>query len=185
MGTRADFYVGQDEEAEWLGSLAWDGYPDGISESGILAAGKEKEFRTLVEKYLRGRDDGTLPEMGWPWPWEDSRTTDFSYAFSEGKVSAAVYGHGWFDPLTQVDGEGEDPYETLPQVPFPNMAARKRVTFGSRSGLTMIGSAGLVDRHEIDEVETEARLIDQAVETTIDPGPLTRRSGLAETDPSG
>jgi hypothetical protein len=29
MGTRADFYVGRGETAEWLGSIAWDGNPGG------------------------------------------------------------------------------------------------------------------------------------------------------------
>lgn len=30
MGTRADFYVGKGPNAEWLGSTAMDGYPEGI-----------------------------------------------------------------------------------------------------------------------------------------------------------
>ena len=30
MGTRADFYIGRGATAEWIGSIAWDGYPDGI-----------------------------------------------------------------------------------------------------------------------------------------------------------
>jgi len=30
MGTRADFYVGIGPEAEWVGSIAYDGYPDGV-----------------------------------------------------------------------------------------------------------------------------------------------------------
>jgi hypothetical protein len=30
MGTRADFYIGRGTEAEWLGSVAWDGYPGGV-----------------------------------------------------------------------------------------------------------------------------------------------------------
>ena len=30
MGTRADFYIGKGTDAEWLGSIAWNGYPDGI-----------------------------------------------------------------------------------------------------------------------------------------------------------
>ena len=32
MGTRADFYVGRGESAEWLGSVAWDGNPRGIDD---------------------------------------------------------------------------------------------------------------------------------------------------------
>ena len=27
MGTRADFYVGRGDAAEWIGSIAYDGYP--------------------------------------------------------------------------------------------------------------------------------------------------------------
>jgi hypothetical protein len=34
MGTRADFYVGRGETAEYLGSIAWDGYPDGLMRVG-------------------------------------------------------------------------------------------------------------------------------------------------------
>lgn len=30
MGTRADFYVGTGANAEWLGSIAYDGHPDTI-----------------------------------------------------------------------------------------------------------------------------------------------------------
>lgn len=37
MGTRADFYVKRTDHLLWLGSIAWDGYPDGIDESVIGA----------------------------------------------------------------------------------------------------------------------------------------------------
>ncbi len=29
MGTRADFYTGRGQTAQWLGSIAWGGYPVG------------------------------------------------------------------------------------------------------------------------------------------------------------
>lgn len=32
MSTRADFYVGRGAEAEWIGSISWDGYPDGVDD---------------------------------------------------------------------------------------------------------------------------------------------------------
>jgi hypothetical protein len=32
MGTRADFYIGCGRDSEWIGSIAWDGYPDGLSD---------------------------------------------------------------------------------------------------------------------------------------------------------
>ena len=69
MGTRADFYVGRGQKAEWLGSIAWDGYPDGLSDIPVLSAQTEVAFRAAVRDMLASRKDGTTPEMGWPWPW--------------------------------------------------------------------------------------------------------------------
>ena len=31
MGTRADLYIGRGTDAEWIGSVAWDGYPSGLA----------------------------------------------------------------------------------------------------------------------------------------------------------
>lgn len=42
MGTRADFYVRKDSQMEYLGSIAWDGYPSGIDEA-VLRSTDEKE----------------------------------------------------------------------------------------------------------------------------------------------
>jgi hypothetical protein len=127
MGTRADFYVGRGRDAEWLGSIAWDGYPDAMT-GNLLQATTPGMFRTEVAAFLAERDDATTPEMGWPWPWEDSNLTDYAYAFDDGKVWATG-GPGWFDPL---DMEPENEGRT---VEFPDMSARKAVTMGKRSGL--------------------------------------------------
>lgn len=108
MGTRADFYVGRGPQAVWLGSTAWDGYPDGITPKGekkviegigtidtqgvwpggrsVLHAETEAEFRELLEVYFAGRNDVTRPDRGWPWPWRDSHLTDYAYAFDDGQV---------------------------------------------------------------------------------------------------
>lgn len=42
MGTRADFYVGRGPEAEYLGSIAWDGHPEGMP-SELLRSSAEPE----------------------------------------------------------------------------------------------------------------------------------------------
>ena len=63
MGTRADFYVGRGENAEWLGSIAWDGYPERIPNT-ILAQHNEAVYRLEVGLFLGDRNDATLPEMG-------------------------------------------------------------------------------------------------------------------------
>lgn len=133
MGTRADFYVGRGKNAEWLGSIAWDGYPDGI-DSLLLRCRSEEAWRTLVAEYIAGRDDGTKPEDGWPWPWKDSATTDYAYAFDEGRVWASAFGTAWFkadEPEPEVERSGDG-------VTFPDMSARKNVQMGSkRSGVVV------------------------------------------------
>lgn len=118
MGTRADFYVGTGESAEWLGSVAWDG--DDWEESpdcALMRATTEDEFRAAVADIAADRDDWTRPEDGWPWPWEDSGTTDCTYYFEAGAVSC---------------DERDD---------WPDMSERQNVTFGKRSGVIVIGGS--------------------------------------------
>jgi hypothetical protein len=132
MGTRADFYVGRGEKAEWLGSIAWDGYPGGIDPK-LLKSESEEDYRYRVKEFLK-REDGTLPEDGWPWPWEDSRTTDYAYAFDEGKVWASCFGNKWFNPLKK-----EPEHKDVKEAEFPNMKAIQKVTLGKRSGVIVLG----------------------------------------------
>lgn len=155
MGTRADFYVGRGLSAEWLGSIAWDGYPDGIPDQ-IRRATDEAVFRAEVAAFLQREESATKPEDGWPWPWEDSRTTDYAYAFDSGEVFASCFGHPWFNaargepPEPPEPGDDDDSlvvgelltagtHPAVAKVEFPDMSARRRVTFGKRSGLIVIG----------------------------------------------
>jgi hypothetical protein len=87
MGTRADFYVGTGKEAEWLGSVAFDGYEwaEGLPNE-IASAKTGEDFRDLVAAMLASRDDATTPAQGWPWPWKTSRLTDYVYYFDGEKV---------------------------------------------------------------------------------------------------
>ena len=119
--TRADFYVGRGPKAEWLGSIAADGYPQGIPKE-LLASSDERQFRSEVRKFMAGRGDSTRPKDGWPWPWEDSKTTDYAYAFENGKVAISNFGR-WNDKKA---------------IGFPNMKAVQKVTFGPRSGVTVL-----------------------------------------------
>lgn len=134
MGTRADFYVGRGEQAEWLGSYPWDGYPQGI-EPALLDATTEESFRAAVAEMLTD-EDATRPEHGWPWPWNNSATTDYAYAFDDGKVWASCFGSSWFDPKTEPE---DDELERKSAV-FPDMSARKNATLGPRSGLIVMKS---------------------------------------------
>lgn len=164
MGTRADFYIGRGESAEWLGSIAWDGYPEGITPEDVpevvrtpiqtlklprhkswpegqhlFDATTREQFVERLELFFLDRDDVTRPAQGWPWPWEDSGTTDFAYAFDDGRVWTSPFGHGWFDPREPLPDEAP-----TQKVAFPNMKERSRVVMsGSRSGLIVVTSAGV------------------------------------------
>jgi hypothetical protein len=142
MGTRADFYVGRGPRAEWIGSIAWDGYPPGIQPAGaewlpgqhLFEAETEAEYRLRVAHFFEDRTDVTLPEQGWPWPWDNSETTDYAYAFDDGRVWAHCC--CWFDP--QGDAPGED-HACPRDGDFPDMSERKNVTLGPRSGVMVFG----------------------------------------------
>jgi len=153
MGTRADFYIGIDKNAKWLGSIAWDGYPEGIDEA-VLQATTEDEFLVALVNFAEGRNDWTKPEMGWPWPWDDSNTTDYAYGFSGGEVLSNCFGHGWQTPddrtakqetyqaWEDADYEGEEPEDGPFSFPtdFPDMTDIQSVTLGARSGIILLGS---------------------------------------------
>jgi hypothetical protein len=146
MGTRADFYVGKGKDAEWIGSIAWDGYRDGIP-GYIRKAKTEKNFRKAVDVFLSKRDDATRPNQGWPWPWNDSGTTDCSYWFFDGQCWD-VYpkiggGKAAYTPcreeMPKDDLEQEQWAKDRENVEFPDMSHKKNTVFeGQRSGLIVV-----------------------------------------------
>lgn len=146
MGTRADFYVGKGKDAEWLGSIAWDGDPNGTpGEYGLLSATDESYYRSEVARMLDSESDTTKPERGWPWPWNDSHTSDYGYAFFDGAVwySVGYPVDRWWRYLDgQPPSEEQDDYKPkmmqLERCEFPDMSARKNVRFDSSSGLVII-----------------------------------------------
>lgn len=140
MGTRADFYIKKADENEliWLASIAWDGYPDGI-DNPILEAKNQTQFVAELQKMLSDREDVTLPKDGWPWPWDNSNTTDYAYCLHEGKVYANCFGNGWFDPLVDPK-EDEDP-EIIWEHKYPDMKEIKNVRYDKGSGIILIGRA--------------------------------------------
>lgn len=156
MGTRADFYVGLNENMEWIGSFAWDGHHDTVMDRypEMVNAGDEATFRTEVEKLLKGRDDGTLPEQGWPWPWEDSGTTDVTYAFHDSSVWATGFGDRFRKIIDIAEQEEKvksiDDYDVVEkmdeafwkegiEVKFPNMKHLKNTARpgSQRSGVML------------------------------------------------
>lgn len=141
MGTRADFYLGRGEKAQWLGSIAWDGYPEGAPKE-IVDARDERKFVLGVETLLQDESSATTPDQGWPWPWDDSRTTDFAYAWDNG-VWISCFGCEWSSPERWKETLGEGLKDKV--AVFPNMKALKNVTFGKRSGLIVIQGGRIKD----------------------------------------
>lgn len=132
MGTRADFYIGRGQDAEWLGSVAWDGY-EWNGSCALMQATAPDKFRAAVAEIAAERDDFTAPAEGWPWPWSDSTTTDYSYVLHEGKVTVYSFGH------ELKPGEDSEDEQEGPRVDwFPDMSARKNVQWGAKSGLIVL-----------------------------------------------
>lgn len=140
MGTRADFYAGRGAGARWLGSVAWSGTVEGLAGKpggqAILDATTEAEFCAAVEQHIRSRADGTLPEQSWPWPWDDSGSTESVFAFDAGAVffiapmPCREAGVGRW-----VDVRSPHAPRDLEPLAFPDMSALTNFATDERSGL--------------------------------------------------
>ncbi len=105
----------------------------------------EDSWRTWVSEYLAGRNDATLPEQGWPWPWEDSRTTDYAYAWDDG-VWVSSCGRPWRTSEQALDPEYDDgDSPKMGADAFPNMKHVQNVTMGKRSGAIFLTLGGPVE----------------------------------------
>ncbi len=103
MGTRADFYIGRGVQAEWIGSIAWDGHPDTVmgkrkdrgEPNKFGRSDTEAKFRKRFLRYVADLEDAAVPPAPWPWPWADSRMTDYVYAFDDGGVWVTDHDNAW------------------------------------------------------------------------------------------
>ncbi len=100
-----------------------------------MADRDEEQWRQCISDELGRRDDATKPDEGWPWPWDDSQTTDYAYAFDGGKVWGSCFGHAWFeiDRSSERYGEPDSDLEDG-KVVFPDMSERKNVRYDNASG---------------------------------------------------
>ena len=161
MGTRSDFYVMNKKKALiWVGSYGWDGDPEGVPKDMSLdKIDSEEDFKKKVIEYLEEHDGYISGKNGWPWPWEDSGTTDYYYFFYEGDVwCGGIYvGEGtytlklrdYMDNLKEFD-DGEDCEEQVEkkaekisfkgEYSLPDMSKIQDVDFGRSSGVMVFGS---------------------------------------------
>ncbi len=130
MGTRAQFFIGNPQDIEgreWLGTVAWDGYPNGDCGDAVRGSKTADEFRAGVAKIAKEREDFGDPDRNsFPFPWRDDLfRTDVTFAFFDGEVKATYY-HAGFRPLEFFYGEdggeyGDDHQDELPSnVPAPS-----------------------------------------------------------------
>ena len=126
MGSKADFYRGQGDDAVWIGSVVKDGYPD-IIPAEILIQVNEVMFEELVVDFLQKRKPNSyIASAGdrWPWLWENSQMTDYVYAFFNSKVHVGHYGQV-MDPIKIVQGDDIITAQISPTpLDLPNMASR-------------------------------------------------------------
>jgi hypothetical protein len=119
MGTRADFYIGRGPAAYWIGSIAYDGHPGGAPKP-LQGVTDETAFFVAVRTILSDESWGvTWARDGWPWPWKNSNTTDYAYAFDEGRVWGTCFGRGWW-PMEQ---EPEDKEDVPKNIQWPSVDA--------------------------------------------------------------
>lgn len=109
MGTRAQFFVGNPEDVEnrrWLGTTAWDGYPDGWI-APLAKVMSEEGFVNAVKDLAGSRDDFCDPaKHGFPFPWTDDLfLTDYTYAWFDGRVMMTCYHRGWVELRAYLNGD--------------------------------------------------------------------------------
>lgn len=125
MGTRASFFIGNPSDTvnrDWLGCIAWDGYPSGDCKA-LAGATSPEDFIARVESICRTRDDYCDPtKHSFPFPWSDDLyLTDYTYAFFDGRVQVTCYHAGWRDMAEDMsDAWRDDAANELPSnVPAP------------------------------------------------------------------
>ncbi|MFI5593669.1 hypothetical protein ACIA5G_52205 [Amycolatopsis sp. NPDC051758] len=123
MSSYTDFYVGRGENAEWIGSLQGECYPDNFLAVAprrlALTTTKALTFRAAVTDTLDVWEDEGLGrayrrESGWPWLWCSSHNSSWVITFDPAAEAVFVTVGGgvrWhrIDPLDPRFPEGDDP----------------------------------------------------------------------------
>lgn len=89
MSSRADFYIKNGEELEWQGSIAWGGNEKSIP-SSILQSSSDVEFSEALQRFLSSKTDSIIPPAKWPWVWNSSKLTEYSYILIPEKGSVFI-----------------------------------------------------------------------------------------------
>lgn len=151
MGTRCDFYVmDESKKLEWVGSYGWDGNPSGVPKDiNFDKIDREDNFIYNVKTFLKEHEGYIVGKDGWPWPWDNSCTTDYTYIFYKGKIYVSNYGsklieyNDYLKYEEDIDDENEEVLSKIIislDIKFPDMSKIKNVDLGKSSGTMVFGS---------------------------------------------
>lgn len=124
MSSKADFYCGN----EWIGSVSKNGDIWSIPYEIIMQISKELYIEEVI-KFIESKN-GILDE--WPWDWEDSRMTNYTYIFDTNnyKVYFCIEGGRLYDPVKIKQGYGLcDSLAEIDQFKFPKMITEETKKF--------------------------------------------------------
>ena len=123
MGTKADFYIGL-HRPRWIGSVHAAGEPWNIP-CIILIQNNKPLYEEHVVDFITSMD-GVVKSMGeeWPWQWETSQLTEYSYYFSNRHRKVLAYSREdniVFEPLKIMQGEDLKSAKSVRSIKFPMM----------------------------------------------------------------
>ena len=130
MGTRAQFFIGDPQDVsgrEWLGCVAWDGYPSGDVGDLLKDVVSEGQFREAIDMLAEKRDDFCDPSKhSFPFPWRDDLfLTDVTYAWFGRSVQVTWFHRGFIPLAAYLAGSDEEreAYHEGPESLPGNVAA--------------------------------------------------------------
>ena len=104
---KADFYVGQGRQAEWIGSVSKCGEVWEVSPKIFLHVNQTMYEEAVIEYINFCEGIVANHSCQWPWEWSDGRMTDYSYFFlpEQEKVYMSIEGGILLDPIKIIQGE--------------------------------------------------------------------------------
>ena len=128
---KADFYTST-SDPEWIGSITDYGEPWNIPPD-ILIQNNSILYEELVIEWMKENDFYSYicsHDQCWPWDWEDSKLTDYSYFFCEDDGKVYAYSRDddiVFDPVNVYLGDDLRNSQVDINIVFPTMVGVKEL----------------------------------------------------------
>lgn len=109
MATNADFYVQESDQLIWIGSREYDGYPYATDLQPVFDSTTRAEFEQALVKVAESDENFTRREQGYPFGYQSSVESPFTYVFLE-EGFVAIY------------KKGKPSKPDFPRLKFPDLA---------------------------------------------------------------